>query len=228
MLTITIRNKKHVISLDSIYYIESSSRKLIVHTTQQDYSYYQRLDIVEDQLPKEQFIRIHKSYLVSMNYIDSYSNYKVILNTGKELPISASYRQAAKEALKKTSSAAKTDSVDTSITGSLICISGTYKGSVIRIFSDKKILIGRDRKCDICYNLPFVSRKQCILIFRARTNTYEIMDCSTNGTYILDTPTQNNNSNVQISTPIASGISLELKPGTIIHFGDTDHLFELA
>lgn len=227
MLTVTIRNKKYVIPLESIQYIESSSRKVIVHTTEQDYSYYQRLDNVSEQLPSEQFVRIHKSYLVAVGYIDSYTNYRVRLANGRELPISATYRQSAKDALKY---AIQSNSVptSTSITGSIICIRGAYKGSVIRMYSDQKILIGRDEQCDICYNLPFVSRRQCVLIFRAKTNTYEIMDCSTNGTYLLSSPNALDEQGVQSSHPISPGNPVSVAPGTILHFGDTDHLFQLA
>ena len=229
MLTITVRNKKYVIPLDSIYFIESSSRKLIVHTAEHDYSYYQRLDIVESQLPSEQFIRIHKSYLVSVNYIDFFTNYKVTMVTGKELPISASYRHSVKATLSRTANTYSTaNNKESGITGAITCIKGTYEGSVIRIYSDKKILIGRDNQCDIQYNLPFVSRKQCILIFRSKTNTYEIMDCSTNGTYILDFSNESSQKRIQISSPITPGIPTTVKPGTILHFGDSDNLFQLA
>lgn len=228
MLAITIRNKKYVIPLDSIYYIESSSRKLIVHTSEQDYTYYQRLDVVETQLPSSEFIRIHKSYLVAFSYIDHFTNYKVILKNGKELSISATRRQAVKELLNHTIINSTTDKNESGITGAITCIKGAYEGSVIRMYSDRKILIGRDNQCDIRYNLPFVSRKQCVLIFRSKSNTYEITDCSTNGTFIIDSSNELSQNRIQISTPITPGIPTTLKPGTILHFGDSDNLFQLA
>ena len=228
MLTITIRNKKYVIPIESIYYIESSSRKLIVHTSEQDYTYYQRLDVVEAQLPKGEFIRIHKSYLVALSYIDHFTNYKITLKNGKELSISATRRQAVKELLNHTNTDLTIDNNESGITGAITCIKGSYEGSVIRMYSDKKILIGRDNQCDIIYNLPFVSRKQCVLIFRSSSNTYEITDCSTNGTYIMDSPNELTQNRIQISSPITPGIPITLKPGTILHFGDSDNLFQLA
>ena len=45
---------------------------------------------IEGLLPEEMFFRIHKSYLVNMNYIKSYSKsegYKVILENGTELDV---------------------------------------------------------------------------------------------------------------------------------------------
>ncbi|MBI9052181.1 MAG: response regulator transcription factor [Bacteroidales bacterium] len=45
---------------------------------------------IEELLPEEIFFRIHKSYLVNMNYIKSYSKsdgYKVILENGTELDV---------------------------------------------------------------------------------------------------------------------------------------------
>lgn len=45
---------------------------------------------IDELLPEEMFFRIHKSYLVNMNYIKSYSKsegYKVILENGTELDV---------------------------------------------------------------------------------------------------------------------------------------------
>ena len=229
MLTVRFRNKKSLIPYDIIYYIESSSRKLIIHTIDQDYSYYNRLDNVQEELPPDMFIRIHKSYLISKRYIDSYTNNEVMLTTGTSLPISSSYKKYVKEQLLKTDDSDVVSNNNNSVTGSIICISGTYKNSIIRMYSDKPILIGRDEHCDICYNLPFISRKHCTLIFRANTNMYEILDHSANGTYIVEPSSYNNDDNsIIVSNPITGGMPTELKPGTIIHFGDTEHLFRLV
>lgn len=48
------------------------------------------LKVVEDLLPDEVFFRIHKSYLINLNYVDEYSRvdgHKVILERGVELSI---------------------------------------------------------------------------------------------------------------------------------------------
>lgn len=248
MLTISINNKKYQIPYDSINYIESASRKLVVHTKDKDYSYYQRLDIVEQQLPSDQFIRIHKSYLIAQSFISSYTNYKVMLFNGIELSISATYRDAFKKKMQYTESLSKTEgaminafsvnnindfenNLPHAVTGSLVCIKGEYKNSIIRMYPDKPILIGRDDCCDIIYDLPFISRRHCTLIFRANKNIYEIIDHSTNGTYVssadYDIHSMDTGELVSFS-PITPGIATEIHPGTVIHFGNADNLFRLV
>lgn len=248
MLTISINNKKYQIPYDSINYIESASRKLIIHTKDKDYSYYQRLDIAEQQLPSNQFVRIHKSYLIAQSFISSYTNYKVLLMNGAELSISTTYRDSFKKKMRYTESLSKIDNSFSSnisagnindstqntsptVTGSLVCISGEYKNSIIRMYPDKPILIGRDDCCDIIYDLPFISRRHCTLIFRADRNIYEILDHSTNGTYVnstdYDVHSIDTGDNTSFS-PITPGVATEIHPGTVIHFGNPDNLFRLV
>lgn len=228
MLTVHFRNKKSIIPYDIIYYIESSSRKLTIHTCDKDYSYYNRLDAVQNELPPDQFMRIHKSYIVSIYYIVSYTNNEITLTTGKSLPISKTYRKDVLAQLSKGANKDNSNASDSAVTGSIICICGKYANSVIRMYSDKPILIGRDSQCDICYNLPFISRRHCTLIFRAKTNTYEILDHSSNGTYTVEPESYDIDRKDMVSHPLYPGISTEAAPGTIIHFGDTDNLFRLV
>jgi len=59
---------------------------------------------IEEMLPEEIFFRIHKSYLVNMNYIKSYSKcdgYKVILENGTELDVATRRNDEFVKALTK-------------------------------------------------------------------------------------------------------------------------------
>jgi DNA-binding LytR/AlgR family response regulator len=60
-----------------------------------------QLKTLEDELPKEQFIRIHKSYIVNTKYIESIlpGESTIILN-GETLPIGSVYRKVFLAALK--------------------------------------------------------------------------------------------------------------------------------
>ncbi|MEQ9413490.1 MAG: LytTR family DNA-binding domain-containing protein, partial [Cyclobacteriaceae bacterium] len=52
---------------------------------------YQKLSHLEEVLPNEMFIRAHRSYIVSLNKITSYTNTDI--GIGKlEIPIGASYK----------------------------------------------------------------------------------------------------------------------------------------
>lgn len=74
--------------VDEIVYVESIGHFLkfhlmdgmILHMTN-------KLDIIQDILPLDQFCRIHKSYLVNFYYIESIKRYSAILHKGEELSI---------------------------------------------------------------------------------------------------------------------------------------------
>lgn len=51
-----------------IQYIESSGHQLIVHTADEIFICYERLEKLKDRLP-ESFLQCHKSYLVNMDFI---------------------------------------------------------------------------------------------------------------------------------------------------------------
>lgn len=51
------------------------------------YSMSEKLDTLEDELAGNNFIRIHKSYLVNAKHIDSITRYKVRLTSGVEMAI---------------------------------------------------------------------------------------------------------------------------------------------
>ena len=53
--------------------MESAGRKVIVHTINRTYEYYDKLDHVEEQLNGMRFVRIHKAYLVNMDNVGSIS-----------------------------------------------------------------------------------------------------------------------------------------------------------
>lgn len=78
------------IFVDRILYIESRKHKLyynIRKPKQEQFSLYGKMDELEDELRAYDFLRIHKSYLVNMNYLESIIPYKACMSNGEELPI---------------------------------------------------------------------------------------------------------------------------------------------
>ena len=83
--------RKEII-LDRLLYIESNLHKLMFYVMDNDgepYIMSEKLDTLEDELAGNNFIRIHKSYLVNAKYIESITRYKVKLKLpdGVELAI---------------------------------------------------------------------------------------------------------------------------------------------
>lgn len=62
---------------------------------------YKKLDWLEQQLPQQEFLRIHKSYLANYRYIENVLNYTAELYDGSHLPVSQSRFTEVKRAFFK-------------------------------------------------------------------------------------------------------------------------------
>ncbi len=88
------------VRLNDILYIEGLKDYVSIHTKQKKIVTLQRLKVLEMQLPENQFIRIHNSYIISLEAVDVVHKERVqIGNTF--LPISDTYRKAFKEFIER-------------------------------------------------------------------------------------------------------------------------------
>jgi DNA-binding LytR/AlgR family response regulator len=84
------------IRLQDILYIEGLKDYVIIHTSHQKVVSLQRMKNLEEQLPNNQFIRVHNSYIISLEAIDAIEKEKVQI--GKVfIPVSDTYRKSFKE-----------------------------------------------------------------------------------------------------------------------------------
>ena len=79
------------VALNDILYIESIKDYIKVITVTNTVITKQSISSVEEMLPAEMFIRIHRSYIVALNKIESYNN-ELVWIAKQELPISRMYR----------------------------------------------------------------------------------------------------------------------------------------
>lgn len=89
------------VKISYIRFFESRGRKIFIHTLHNVYVFYGKLsDIMQKECFKE-FISIHKSYFVNMNYIEKFTANTVILfgSKNEELPISKNKRISVTEKL---------------------------------------------------------------------------------------------------------------------------------
>ncbi len=86
-LTFQFANANKIVPLDSIYYIESSNHKVVLHMKDGESAYYARIRDLESEL-QNQFFRIHKGYLVNLSYVCGYSKAEVSLTNGEKLLLS--------------------------------------------------------------------------------------------------------------------------------------------
>ena len=68
---VKVRNSYVNIMYSDIIYIESCNNRCILHTTDEEYSLYMRLDEIENQAlcNESRFLRCHRSYIVNMDHV---------------------------------------------------------------------------------------------------------------------------------------------------------------
>ena len=88
---LTVQKKKVKILFSEIIYIESQREYIKIVTTKKEY--YSRMSTheIEDLLPPSLFKRIHRSFIVSIKKIESYTAEMVEVN-GVSIPIGRDYR----------------------------------------------------------------------------------------------------------------------------------------
>ena len=80
-------NRRRTIPAEDIFYIESNSRKVILHMAEEEIEYYDKIGKLEKELEPE-FFRIHKGYLVNVKYIKGYGRTELMMKNGDNLLIS--------------------------------------------------------------------------------------------------------------------------------------------
>ncbi len=80
------------VSLEEIQFIEASNNYVIVHTSLGKYIYSVVLKRIELLLPRNQFMRVHRSYVVNLNAIKGFEGNLLMVNE-KRIPVSKPYRK---------------------------------------------------------------------------------------------------------------------------------------
>jgi len=82
-----------------IYYIEALRDYVAIHTTTGKILSLDSMKNMEEYLPTDSFIRIHKSYIINCNKIDYLEKGRIVINK-EYLPIGDTYREKVKDKLK--------------------------------------------------------------------------------------------------------------------------------
>lgn len=99
-------NKKVVkVYLSEIKYIEGLSEYVQLFTDKRKIITKTSMALMEEKLPSENFLRIHKSYIVSIHKIEAFTANTIEIQ-GKELPIGRSFKNAVLNALNFTGTVA--------------------------------------------------------------------------------------------------------------------------
>lgn len=97
-LVIEAREGKTYVPLSQIYYFEAREKRIYVRLKKKELAFYETMENLEQRLP-EQFVRCHRSFIVSKKRIRKVmlSKNLIELEQGMEIPLSRSYKSAFKE-----------------------------------------------------------------------------------------------------------------------------------
>lgn len=73
--------------LEDIYYFEIRGRMIYVHGKKGVFSYYEKIGTLEMSLGEKGFFRCHKSYLINLQYVETYNRQEAILENGERIMI---------------------------------------------------------------------------------------------------------------------------------------------
>lgn len=90
--------KLYKVNYDDLLFIEGQHEYVTFHTKAKRITALYSLKNLEDTLPKDRFVRVHKSFIVSIKNIEDIDKTNVSV-AGSKIPVGASYRDALIERL---------------------------------------------------------------------------------------------------------------------------------
>ncbi|MCM4155644.1 LytTR family DNA-binding domain-containing protein [Gramella sp. AN32] len=97
---VKIDRKMHKIDFDKILWIESLSDYLKIENLDGTKVTRETISSIETKLPSTKFLRIHRSFIIAIDRIESYSSEEVIIQN-KSIPISRSFKEEVLKRLEK-------------------------------------------------------------------------------------------------------------------------------
>jgi two-component system LytT family response regulator len=102
------RSRDHdiLVPVESVEYIAAADVYAAVHSQTGVYLIRQSLDLLEEQLDPSLFIRVHRSFIVQVDYVDAvrradHRGKTLVMRSGAEVPVSRRRRNAMQHLLKQ-------------------------------------------------------------------------------------------------------------------------------
>lgn len=88
-----IKGKVLKVNYDDVEYIEALNNYIVIHTPQTNHIIYLTMKEIEAGLPVENFIRIHKSYIVNIHKVTQMEGNKIMIDK-ETLPVGSSFKSS--------------------------------------------------------------------------------------------------------------------------------------
>jgi DNA-binding LytR/AlgR family response regulator len=81
------------IRFDDVLFVEAANNYVVIHTKEKKLNTYLTLKAASEFLPSDRFIKVHKSFIVSLDKIERIDGGKIIIQ-GQEIPVSRALRES--------------------------------------------------------------------------------------------------------------------------------------
>jgi DNA-binding LytR/AlgR family response regulator len=100
---IFIREKKRMtkVLLDEIIFLESQKDYIKILTEKAEFITRGTISYFEEWLPKTEFIRVHRSFIISISKINHYTEEDIELHSSVKIPLGDQYRKSFKSKVQK-------------------------------------------------------------------------------------------------------------------------------
>ena len=102
-ITVKSEYKMMRILLSEIKYIESSNEYIQIHQINSEpITSLIRLKVIEEQLPKNKFMRVHRSFIVNLDYVKVIERNRIIIDHNMHIPIGDQFKETFQGFIDKT------------------------------------------------------------------------------------------------------------------------------
>ena len=92
-ITVFIKNGEymHCVNTNEILYLEACNKHCLVSLEKEKIICNKTMARIYETLPKTQFLKINRAFVINCNYVEKYNRENVILKNGEALPLSRNY-----------------------------------------------------------------------------------------------------------------------------------------
>ncbi len=97
-LYLKVEKTMQKVFLKDIYYIESLRNYIKIKTSDREIMALKSISSIESLLPTKKFLRVHRSFIIAIDYINSFSPSEINIK-GTKIPIGRNYKDMVKKVL---------------------------------------------------------------------------------------------------------------------------------
>jgi DNA-binding LytR/AlgR family response regulator len=88
-----VKGRMYKVRFDEVMYVEGADNYILIHTPDENHLTYLTLKEIEHHLPGDVFVRIHRSFVINLNYVRIIERNRVILTNGEYMVLGNNYKE---------------------------------------------------------------------------------------------------------------------------------------